>query len=160
MNGWESFLLAEVGASATLTGLIFVGVSINLNKILALPRLPNRALEALILLLTVLVVASLLLVPGETLRTAGYEMLGVGAAVWLVIVLIDVDLWRTSEASYRAHTRLLILMNQLSLMPYIIGGIHILAAGANGLYWLVAGMLFSFVKAVVDAWVLLVEINR
>lgn len=54
MTGWENFFIAEVGASAALAGLIFVGVSINLNRILSLPRLPDRALEAVSLLLTVL----------------------------------------------------------------------------------------------------------
>jgi modulator of FtsH protease len=32
MSGWDNFFLAEAGASAALTGLIFVGVSINLTK--------------------------------------------------------------------------------------------------------------------------------
>ncbi len=45
MTGWENFFVAEVGASAALAGLIFVGVSINLNRILSLPRLPDRALR-------------------------------------------------------------------------------------------------------------------
>jgi hypothetical protein len=30
----------------------------------------------------------------------------------------------------------------------------------EGLYWLVGGVVLSFVVAVVDAWVLLVEIQR
>ena len=46
MIGWENFLLAQVGASAALAGLIFVGGSINLTKILSLPALPARAFEA------------------------------------------------------------------------------------------------------------------
>jgi hypothetical protein len=29
MSGWENFLVAQVGASAALAGLVFVGVSIN-----------------------------------------------------------------------------------------------------------------------------------
>ena len=29
MTGWENFFLAEVGASAALVGLVFVGISIN-----------------------------------------------------------------------------------------------------------------------------------
>jgi hypothetical protein len=37
MLGWENFFVAEVGASATLTGLIFVSVSINLTKIMTYP---------------------------------------------------------------------------------------------------------------------------
>ena len=32
--------------------------------------------------------------------------------------------------------------------------------GFVGLYWLIPGILFSFIKALVDAWVLLVEIHR
>ncbi len=54
MIGWENFFIAEVGASVALTGLIFVGVSINLTRILSLTGLPNRALLALTLLLTIL----------------------------------------------------------------------------------------------------------
>ncbi|HYB02575.1 MAG TPA: hypothetical protein VED37_20280 [Ktedonobacteraceae bacterium] len=65
MNGWENFFIAEVGASAALLGLIFVGVSINLTRILSISGLPNRALLALIILLTILVISSLLLVPEQ-----------------------------------------------------------------------------------------------
>src|SRR5260370_34067383 len=65
MTGWANFFLAQVGASAALTGLIFVAVSINLTKILAYPTLPGRALEALLYLLTVLVIGTLGLVPGQ-----------------------------------------------------------------------------------------------
>ena len=34
MASWENFFIAEVGASAAPAGLIFVGVSINLKRIL------------------------------------------------------------------------------------------------------------------------------
>jgi hypothetical protein len=30
----------------------------------------------------------------------------------------------------------------------------------SGFYWIAAGVIVSFIKAVTDAWVLLVEINR
>jgi len=39
-----------------LTGLIFVGVSINITKVLSFPKLPDRALLSLVLLLNILVV--------------------------------------------------------------------------------------------------------
>jgi hypothetical protein len=32
--------------------------------------------------------------------------------------------------------------------------------GVGGLYWLVVGVVLSFLVAVADAWVLLVEIHR
>ena len=38
--------------------------------------------------------------------------------------------------------------------------IIVLTRGAGGLYWLVPAIVISFIKAILDAWVLLVEINR
>jgi MFS-type transporter involved in bile tolerance (Atg22 family) len=66
MSGWENFFLGELGASAALTGLIFVGISINLGKIMESSYLPNRALEALVVLVAVLFLTSLLLIPNQS----------------------------------------------------------------------------------------------
>ena len=90
MIGWENFFIAEVGASAALLGLIFVGVSINLTRIISLPGLPNRALLALIILLTILVMCSLLLVPGQSQTLVGIELLVVGLLVWITATRLDV----------------------------------------------------------------------
>lgn len=48
--GWANFFVAEVGASAALSGLVIVAISINLQRILSFPQLPGRAAEMLILL--------------------------------------------------------------------------------------------------------------
>jgi hypothetical protein len=37
MGDWHDFLLALAGAAGVLTGLVFVGVSINLEKIMSQP---------------------------------------------------------------------------------------------------------------------------
>ena len=52
------------------------------------------------------------------------------------------------------------VLTQFAVLPYVISGISVLTRGAGGLYWLVPAILISFIKAVLDAWVLLVEINR
>ncbi len=159
MNGWENFLLSQVGASAALLGLIFVGVSINLNKILAHLTLPARAFEALLLLLTVLVICSILLVPGQSRKLIGAEVLVLGLAVWLTVTLFDIRIWRRTESAYRSLYARLIAINQAMLLCYVVSGI-VLLSGFNGLYWLAAAVILSFIMAVLDAWVLLVEINR
>ena len=46
MLAWSAFLQAQAGAAATLLGLIFVGVSINLAPIIRSAHLPNRAVES------------------------------------------------------------------------------------------------------------------
>jgi hypothetical protein len=42
----------------------------------------------------------------------------------------------------------------------MVGSISILFAAGGGLYWIVAGIVFAVMGAVVNAWVLLVEILR
>ncbi len=77
MSEWTNFNLAVASASAALTGLIFVGISVNLTKILSIHGLPDRALLALLLLVNVLVVSILFLVLGLTTKTVGTVILAI-----------------------------------------------------------------------------------
>jgi modulator of FtsH protease len=63
---WTDFLVAEVGASAALAGLLFVAISINLEKILEYKGTVTRASEALLLLLSVLFAGTFALTPGQS----------------------------------------------------------------------------------------------
>ena len=47
-----------------------------------------------------------------------------------------------------------------ALVPYVVGGALMLGGSLMGLYWVAAAVIVSFIKAIGDAWVLLVEINR
>ncbi|MBX3083232.1 MAG: hypothetical protein KF716_16490 [Anaerolineae bacterium] len=160
IGGWSSFFFAQVGASAALTGLLFVGVSINLNKILSTKALPNRALQALVFLLTVLVVSSLLLVPQQGQSVIGGEVLTAGVVMWAVVLIIDIRTRRTIDAAFRREISTNIALNQITALPYVIAGVSILVWGSGGIYWLVPAVLLSIIKAMMDAWVLLIEINR
>jgi hypothetical protein len=160
MIGWENFFIAEFGASAVLTGLIFVGVSINLTRILSIPGLANRALLALTLLLAILVVSSLLLVPGQSLLLVGIDVLLTGLAAWTIVWMLDISILRSMESRYRRPYVINMVLSQLAVLLYIIAGITVLVSGAGGLYWLVPAIILSFIKAILDAWVLLIEINR
>ena len=160
MNGWENFFIAEVGASAALLGLIFVGVSINLTRIISIPGLPNRALLALIILLAILVVSSLLLVPRQIVMLVGIEVLVAGLIIWSIATMLDVTILQKKEPQYRLPYVLNMALTQFAVLPYVVAGIIVLTRGAGGLYWLVPAIVISFIKAILDAWVLLVEINR
>jgi hypothetical protein len=160
MNEWHDFFIATAGASAALTGLIFVGVSINLTRILSIPTLPGRASISMILLLTILIVTILLLVPYESTIVPGIEILLIGLIVWLVILTTDIHIILKKEKQYKRVYIFNLVLNQIAIIPYFISGIALLYGNLNGLYWLLAAMVFSFIKASLDAWVLLVEINR
>jgi hypothetical protein len=53
-----------------------------------------------------------------------------------------------------------VALGQIATLPLVVAGISVLVGGLEGLYWLVAGMVFSTLVALFEAWVLLVEINR
>jgi modulator of FtsH protease len=165
MDEWNDFFLATSAAAGVLTGLVFVGVSINLEKIVSQSGsgLPGRAAEALILLLAVLTASILLLVPGQRISLMGVEVLVVGVATYAWIVTIQVlhlRNWSTIPSDLRLPLVLRVTLAQISTLPTVIAGIAVLTVGFDGLYWLVAGMVFSTLAAMFDAWVLLVEINR
>jgi c-di-AMP phosphodiesterase-like protein len=160
MEPWHDFFVAVAGASAALTGLIFVGVSLSLTRMLSIPRLADRASEALILLVTVLLVSCLCLAPEISTRWLGSIILIIGIILWLIVLRLDTVIYRATEKSYRQHYRFMIPFNQLAVLPYLMAGVVILNHGTAGVYWLLPAIIFSFMKSVLDAWVILVEIHR
>lgn len=72
--GWAGFLAVAAGVAATLTGLIFVAVSINLARILEFPGLPERAAETIVQLLGAMIISLIALVPGQSALVLGVEL--------------------------------------------------------------------------------------
>ena len=160
MAPWETFFAAQLAAAATLAGLLFVGVSLNLAKILANPSLPGRALSGFYLLLTNVIIASLMLVPEQPRTAFGLEILLAGLALWGMITRLDVVAIRRSETEYRRYFVRHFFLFQMAVIPYLVGGVLVLAGVRGGLYWVAASMVLSLFVASSEAWVLLVEINR
>jgi hypothetical protein len=160
MPGWENFFMIQVGASASLAGLVFVGVSLNLAKILGSGYLPNRAQEALLVLLMNLVISSLFLVPGQTPASFGGEVLVAGLFTWLMIIWLHVDSFRRMDAAFRRRALTAAILSQILAVSITAAGGELLRRGAVGVYWLVPGVLLTYFVALANAWVLAVEINR
>jgi hypothetical protein len=157
---WDGFFTAEVGASAALAGLIFVGISINLQRIVALPIIANRAIQSLIVLLGALGVLSLLLVPDQGDVWAGLEVIGVAVALLVLLNRIEWSSWRTVDPQYRRAFRAHSVEIQLPAGFYLIAGLSLVFASPAALYWFVPATLISFVFALAEAWVITVEIVR
>ena len=156
--GWENFFVAEVGAAAALSGLLFVAVSINLTRILAVEHLPDRAGETLVVLVGVLAVATFGLVPAQGHLALGCEVAATGLAMWLVTVRTQVRAYRNVEARKWLLRR--VVGTQVATIPFVVAGILIATGHPSGVYWLVPGVLASFAAGLQNAWVLLVEILR
>lgn len=107
-----------------------------------------------------LIVSALCLVPHQPLSLLGIELLVTGCFIWIVILKIDIKVYKMTNIKYRKQYMRNIIYGQLATLPYIIAGAGILLGGSFYLYLLVPGIIFSFIKAVTDAWVLLIEIHR
>ncbi len=160
LAGWENFFVAEVGASATLAGFVFVAASINLTKIMTYPGLPNRILESLVVLLVVLLISSLHLVPGQSSKFSGGEMLLIGLLAWMMVSQLHVVHLRKVERQHRWQALVEALLGQAAMLPFIITGIVVIASGAESLLWIALGTMCSFLIVFYNAWVLLIEVNR
>ena len=91
ISDWESFALAQVGASAALLGLVFVGISINLRDIVGSGSLVHRAAEAVILLGSVLVTSTVVLIPGQRRDVLSAELILLACGLFAVIVFLQRD---------------------------------------------------------------------
>jgi len=162
MESWNDFAVALAGASAALAGLIFVAVSINLERLLRIPAMRFRAATTIAMLTGVLVLSSFILIPGQSIRALGLETLGAGAASWIVVTALGVRSVRLvdADAAYRTNYVVSVLTHQCATAPAVIGGIILTRSDDAGMYWLAAAFIASFVVALAEAWVILVEIAR
>lgn len=157
---WSSFLSAELSASAALTGLLFVAVSINLSKILQFRHLTARVAKVLVILVGVLLVSTLCLVPGQSNHALGCELVLAGLLVSSVTSFLQ---WRTGQRNAYMTARQKTVFVALALgatFPPLCCGASLLYGHGGGLYWLVPGVVISFLAALIDVWVLLIEILR
>jgi len=160
MNEWHDLFVATAGASAALTGLIFVGVSINLARILSIPKLPGRALLSLILLMTILIISIVLLMPQQLITGIGIEVFIIGLCCWLLALRIDISIQRSTSKEFKNLNLFNLAFEQTAVLPYPIAAIFFLSGNDFGFYLIVIAFILSFIKAMADAWVLLIEINR
>jgi hypothetical protein len=90
MNEWHDFFLAQAGAAGVLTGLVLVSGFPSTCRRSSPTQAPAcRAAEALVLLGVVLTASILLLVPGQTTRMLGADVLAMGLSAWGCVVAIQ-----------------------------------------------------------------------
>ena len=165
IGDWESFALAQVGASAALLGLVFVGISINLRDIVGSGSLVHRAGEAVILLGSVLAVATVVLIPGQRRDVLSAELIVLACGLFAIIVFLQRDAITQPDDAGRPGPPpgSLAIRRAFGLGAAVliaVAGVTLAAKAGGGLYWLPPAILAAYAGSLTDAWILLIEILR
>jgi hypothetical protein len=157
---WGGFFAASASVAATLTGLLFVALSINLQRILAHPSLPQRAAETLATFAMVLLTALIGLIPEQSGHALGLEILGPSLIVWIASTVLQRRVLRPDTVSRSGWKVFRIVALQLAALPFVVGSLGLIFHAAGGLGWIAAGTLLALTLGILNAWVLMVEIVR
>jgi len=176
---WAEYFLAQAGAAAALTGLLFVALSFNLERIAADRTWLSRAGTGLIYLAQPVIVSLVALFPTRTGGPVGWTLTGIGIAATIALIGLDpgTEGTRTAEPAAAGiltgfrrlfarlgHERLETAARlALTLAPSattIIGAVLLLAASPAAGYVLAAAGLISLSLGLLTAWILLVEVRR
>jgi hypothetical protein len=160
LNGWSNYFSTIAGAGATLTGLLFVAVSINLSRILEVPGLTGRVAESLVQLFSVVAIATTYLIPELRMRTLGVLVLLITSLSWALQVYMQgrYVAARTGNPRHWIMTR--ILQTQGACIPLLTSGVLLLRGVPAAPYWSAAGFMLALAGGIASAWVLLIEILR
>lgn len=161
MAQWTDFFVAAAGAGAALGGLVIVAVSVNVAEIIKHPQLPARAGATIASLMLVVLVALLALAP-QPLVVLGLEVTAVAAAAWVLHLRSAVVVVRGSRAGHRpvGEAVQVTAMSQAQVLPLLVGGALLRCGVAASEYVVFAAIIGVLPLAVLEAWVLLVEILR
>jgi hypothetical protein len=157
---WNTLLAVEAGAAATLTGLVFVAISINLSRIMSVAGLPGRGAESIMQFLEVFLISTVTLIPRQPERILAIEILVIAVVSWAAQVVVQVRYLKVRTGHPWSWFVNRAVLSQFATIPFGVAGITLLLGVPGAIYWLVPGFVFSFVAGVISAWVLLVEILR
>lgn len=156
---WVAFFAATLGAAAALAGLLFVAVSINLDRVLRNDRLVARAGETLIGLMLSLVASAILLTPQST-DASGGELFAICLVVGALALRVQLRHGPDAPSDPWWWFAVRVATVQAVAIPTAIGCASLLADHGGGLLWVALGLTSGFSLTVYSAWVLLVEIVR
>jgi modulator of FtsH protease len=160
LSEWQTLFAVQAGAAATLTGLVFVAMSINLAKIIEIPGLAGRAAESMLQFLQVFFVSSAVLLPRQPLIALGCEILFVAALSWLGQLTSQIRYARARSGHPVNWLAQRVVTTHIASIPLVVAAVMLILGNSGGLFVIMGGFFFSFVAGVVGAWVLLVEILR
>jgi hypothetical protein len=163
VEGWHDFYMMIGTAAATLTGLLFVSLSLNADVIFHKSNADLRVLakQAFSGFIGVLMFAVIFLIPDQGPMGLGVPLVGIDAAMLYLTTRRFLGVRR--HRSHRWGRGLIILRFAIPLlcfMTLMVVAILVLLGRTGGLYWLVPVMIMLLFEASLNAWDLLLRLRE
>jgi hypothetical protein len=160
LEAWDTFAAICGGAAATLTGLLFVAVSIRIAFIAKSQELRNRAAQTLCLFGMVIVISALIAVPGQAYRALGVELVVLAVIAGTGFQVLDRR--AKGEKSNQAIGPVLEAVTPTTITSLLLlaAGIVLVLGVHAGLYVLVGPVFVALVGGITSAWLFLTKITE
>jgi hypothetical protein len=150
---WQALFGMTGAAAAVLTGLLFVSLSLHLDEVAANPVHRLSARNALIGFGLVLATSGLPLIPAQSARWLGVELVLVAAGGGLVIGARARKLGRSRLRVGEARRR--VGLAALFLVSVLGAGVTLILGVGGGLFWLAFAELEGLLFLIYQSWSLL-----
>jgi modulator of FtsH protease len=161
-HAWEAFYVMAGGATAVLTGLVFVAVTLHVTPIIGNVLHRDRAWSSVAILASQLIIAMAVLVPAQPLRLLGIEILVI-AAFWVMrTVRVTRDLSSAMRRLDRPSGKWQVEWPAWIAWVVALTGSGIALVAENGdvgFPLLALAMVGMFSFAIWSAWVLVSEVS-
>ena len=145
---WQNFYVMMGSANAALTGLVFVALSIHLKEVLEHPILKPRAVIALVILATQIVIAAIVLTP-QSSQLMGVEILVVN------LVFIATSLRQRVSLSVTPAS----LVTFVFRFGFSYAAISLILGVGGGFYVLALVLVLTLGRTMASCWALLTALE-
>ena len=160
---WHDYFVTIAAVSATLAGLLFVGLTISLSQVLQGYGYLSRAFTALFMQFEMLLIGLFAIVPGQPPFVLGLEFIATGCAILAGISIFAYNFPESALSSVLGsrgpRTIRAILGYGGTLLP-VVAGIGMIWGEPLSLYLLIPSEIACLYLSIGNAWVFAVEIPR
>ncbi|HLB77475.1 MAG TPA: hypothetical protein VJO72_10610 [Candidatus Dormibacteraeota bacterium] len=163
VSGWHDFYLLAGTASATLVGLLFVGLSLHLRIVVTSSEVRSLARVTLANFGAVLFVALFMVIP-EGQAAAASQLIGAGIVSLVVALPSLIAVGRPREWTFemspmqRVRVALRFGLSAVSYLAIIVAGILLLSSPGSAFTWLLISTVLLLVVSLRNTWDLLVTV--
>ncbi len=162
VNAWHDYFITIAQVSATLAGLLFVGLTISLPHMLASAGYMSRAFAALFLQFEMLVVGLFGIVPGQPVWLVGAEFIVTGLGVFAGVTVFAVNFPDDAHSVLGARFPRTIrwILGLIGTWGPVAAGAGMIAGWSDSLFFLIPAEIAALYLSIGNAWVFAVEIPR